>query len=109
VLNPVLQRAVRLILVLALLAGAQTRVMPMAMPAVDSSMAGMPAGGSDACKGCAPGKMIVQDCDAICATVVAVLDDPREISRVALPALWAWSNDPLRRYSLTPDTGPPRS
>ena len=109
VVDSVFRRALSLVLILALSLGVQMRVLPMAMPAAGSSMAGMPSGGSDACKGCAPATMSVQDCGAICATVVAVLDDPRQPSRVAVPALWAWSNDPLRHHSLTPDTGPPRS
>lgn len=109
VLNLALQRAVSLILILALIAGVQMRLVPMAMTSLDMRMAKMASDDSGACKGCAPGKMPVRDCDAICAAIVAVLDNFGEPSRVARPALWARSNDPLRLHSFTPDTDPLRS
>ena len=109
VLDLVFRRAVSLVLILALSAGMQMRLMPMVMALPDTSMAGMTSDGSDACKGCAPGKMAGADCDAICATTVALLDNVQALPRVSAPPLRIWANDLLRTYSPIPDTDPPRS
>jgi len=109
VLNLLLRRAAILVTILALLAGFQMRVMPMAMAAPGSGMAGMASDvGSGPCKGCTPGKA-VGDCGVLCATLVAVLDVMPLSSPIAGPSAWAWSNDPVQAHSAQPDAAPPRS
>jgi len=109
-LNLLPRRATILVVILALLAGVQMRIMPMAMALPDSDMAGMASDmGSGTCKGCMPGKMAVADCSAICTAIVAVIDCVQPTAPIDAPSPWAWSNEPLRAHSLDPDDAPPRS
>ena len=96
-------------MILALLAGVQTRLMPMAMASPGTDMAGMAShGGSHDCKGCVPLKMTVRDCGAVCAMMVAVVDGMQAFSIIVRCSGWAWSNEPLQLHSPKPDTAPPR-
>lgn len=97
-------------MILALGAGTQMRIMPMAMASPGAGVAGMASDmGSGPCKGCIPGKMTVIDCGALCATIVAVVDVTPSPLRHAAPMAWLWSNEPTRSRSCEPDTTPPRS
>lgn len=98
------------VMILALVVGAQTRLMPMAMASSGADMAGMAAdAGTGACKGCLPGKMMVADCSTLCAAMVAVIDIASSPLRNAAPSAWIWSNDPTPSQSCEPDTAPPRA
>jgi hypothetical protein len=59
-------------LILAFLVGGQIGVVSMASP--NMSMAGMASDlDPGPCKGCAPGKMTVTDCGAVCVSMAAVV------------------------------------
>jgi hypothetical protein len=109
-LHTLLRRAAALVMILALVAGVQMRVMPMAMGSPATAMAGMASdGGGGGCKGCLPGKAAVSDCGVLCAALVAVVDVTPSLFRSAAPSAWAWSSDLTRSRSCAPDTAPPRS
>jgi hypothetical protein len=108
-LQALVRRAAILVIILALVASVQIRVIPMAMGSSAADMAGMASeNGVGACKGCLPGKMTVPDCGALCATMVAVIDvAPSFLCNTALSA-WPWSSDPTRSHRCAPATAPPR-
>jgi hypothetical protein len=95
-------------LILAFLVGGQIGVMPMVSP--DMSMTGM-ASDSDSgpCKGCAPGKISLADCGAVCVPMAAVVPSLPVSFAIAGPPHWTWSDESAQRSSVAPDTAPPRS
>ena len=79
-LQALVRRAAILVIILALVASVQIRVIPMAMGSSAADMAGMASeNGAGACKICLPGI-----------------------------SAWPWSSDPTRTHSCAPDTAPPR-
>ena len=103
-----LRRAARLLLILAFLVGGQVGVMSMAAPGM-----AMTAMASDVdpgpCKGCAPSKMTIADCGAVCVSMVAVVPSlPASFAIAGRPA-WTWSDESAQRCSRAPDSAPPRS
>jgi hypothetical protein len=95
-------------LILAFVIGGQIGVMSMGPPSM--SMAAMASDAdSGPCKGCAPSKMIVGDCGAVCVSLVGVVPSLPVSFAIAGTPTWTWSDEPAQRGSLAPDTAPPRS
>jgi hypothetical protein len=95
-------------LILAFLVGGQIGVMSMASPSM--SMTGMASGVDPGpCKGCAPSKMSIADCGAVCISMTAVVPSLPVSFAIAGPPAWTWADESAQRSSFAPDTAPPRS
>jgi hypothetical protein len=104
-----IRRATTLLLILAILAGPGAGFISMATAAPAMNMADALPDGEDDCKGCAPAKMAIADCGAICISLVAIIQPVAAFSADATFPMWRWSDESIRHRATEPPTTPPRS
>ncbi|MGH6962354.1 MAG: hypothetical protein ACREE7_17880, partial [Dongiaceae bacterium] len=88
----------------------QFSVMPMAIAASGTGMAGMAAGsGPDKCDGCGQQDMTAAQCVAGCVSAFIVVGYLPAETHIFNVQPWTWLPATLRNPSVEPDLSPPRS